>query len=108
MFNQIMTAAEGIDVHEERERGEDYCELVVYNSDVKKWTDILGGILGAPAKPAGSPVTREDGDITGQFGGVTKEQTLFKKTSSEGTVIAMFWPWQDGQHTTLKIAVIKK
>ena len=107
MLSEIMSGAEGLGVHEERKRGEDYCELVVYSRDIQKWADILSGILGPPAKPAGRGATKEDGDITGKFGGITEEQTLFKKEGREGTVIAMFWPWQDGEHTTLKIAVIK-
>ncbi len=108
MLRDIMAAAEDLGVHEQRERGEDYCELVVYSRDTRKWENILSGILGPPAKPAGSAATREDDEITGQFGGITGEQTLFKKEGSEGTAIAMFWPWQDGEHTTLKMAVIKK
>ena len=34
-------------------------------------------------------------------------QTLFKKDFEGHSIIAMFWPWQDQAHTTLKIALLK-
>ena len=33
---------------------------------------------------------------------------IFKKDFADLSVIAMFWPWSDGTHTTLKVALLKK
>ena len=36
------------------------------------------------------------------------ELDAFKKEFDNGIVIVMFWPWSDGVHITLKIALLNK
>ena len=104
MVTAIMAACEGIKIEERREVTEDYAELVVYTSDLEEWTAKIGSVTGPPAKPAGEKPTSQHNTITDSFGGIHKEQTLFHKQDGESTTVVMFWPWGDGEHTTVKMA----
>ena len=49
--------------------------------------------------------TRKDVEaLANEFGGVRKGQTLYCISISSPLIIAMLWPWQDGERVTLKIA----
>lgn len=109
-----MTAKEVIEkcaklgVEEQRELSDEYAELVFYNEDLEEWSEVLTQVLGPPAKPAGIRPTPDDLRLSEDYGGIHDNQTLFKKKFAELTVIAMFWPWQDKVHTTLKVALVKE
>jgi hypothetical protein len=90
--------------YEERMVDDDYLELVLFTEDVDQWHEMLSRILGPPVKPAGIEPSEKDLRATEKSGGIWVHQTLFEKACFDGTVIAKFWPWQDGVHTTLKIA----
>ncbi len=96
-----------LEVYENRSVTDEYCELVFLNKDKARWHGICVASFGEPAKPEGKQPTEDDARITAEYGGIFKNQVLFKKADNGNTVIAMFWPWQDNAHTTLKMAVIK-
>ena len=93
---------------EERCIGDEFCEIVFYSKDTDEWNKIVADFLGHAIKPAGMEPTEDDRYLTRDYGGTWPNQTVFKKDFGDVTVIAMFWPWQDGIHTTLKIALSKK
>ena len=97
-----------IGIHEKRRIEDDYCELVFYSKHTDEWQNIFKNILGAAVKPAGQKPSKEDIRLTESYGGVYGDQVLFKKEIPDYTLIAMFWPWQDNVHTTLKMALLKK
>jgi hypothetical protein len=107
MIKRILEMAAGLDVHETRSEGSEYCEKVVYIGDLKAWEAIFEQALGTAAKPRGTSATKEHSEITEQYGGVEKGQTLYMKGDETGTTIVMMWPWQDAEHVTLKMVFIK-
>lgn len=107
-FDDILLKAKDLGVHERRSLSSEYCELVFFGKDLEAWFDILSSVLGEPRKPAGSEPTASDLDLTNKTGGIRANQTLFEKDFDGETVIAKFWPWDDGEHITLKMAVLFK
>ncbi|MFH1996535.1 MAG: hypothetical protein ABIJ27_06005 [Candidatus Omnitrophota bacterium] len=95
-------------IDEERFVSEAYYEVVFFMKDTDAWKTAIAGVFGAAAKPAGIRPTKDDLLLTKEFGGIHDNQTLFKKELNGMMVIAMFWPWADGAHITLKVAVITK
>tara|TARA_B100000315_G_scaffold258943_1_gene312873 strand:- start:3248 stop:3589 length:342 start_codon:yes stop_codon:yes gene_type:complete len=95
------------DLYEKRVITDDYAELVFYNKDLDEWSKIFVDIFGPAKKPKGVKTTQEDLDLTNNYGGVYDSQTLFKKEDNGVIKIAMLWPWQSGDYTTLKIIFLK-
>ncbi len=107
-LKQIIDKCGMRNVCEVRRITDDYAELVFYNQKLDKWNKILGGILGSPKKPAGKEPSEDDLHLTRDYGGIWVNQTLFRKEFGDFTLIAMYWPWQDDIHTTLKMAHFRK
>ena len=103
----VITEYDRLNVAETRDNSDDYWEFVVYNQDLSGWTVLLTESLGTAAKPAGKKPSRDNLRLTEEWGEIRAEQTLFAKNFTETLVIAMFWPWQDNNHTTLKITMTK-
>jgi len=92
---------------ERRSNDEDFKELVFFNKDLGQWAAILEETFGPACKPAGKEPTKDDKNMTKNFGGVHSGQTLYKGKDGDQIIIAMLWPWGDKQHTTLKMAIFK-
>jgi hypothetical protein len=104
----ILEKCSVLDTAEMRHDSPEYAELVFYSRDTAKWSEILAEFLDMPAKPAGAKPEEGDLVLTEGYGGIYQNQTLFKKAFDAGAVIAMLWPWQDGEHTTLKLILLKR
>jgi hypothetical protein len=107
VLKEIVNKGAALRVYEKRCVSDTYCELVIHNEEVSAWEKILTDCLGPAVKPVRARPSREDAHLTKAFGGIRADQTLFKKVLSDATAIAMFWPWQDDDHTTIKIALLK-
>jgi hypothetical protein len=95
-----------LDVHEKRCDRDDLFELVFFQKDINEWARILSAFLGEPVKPSGKSPTTKDLELTEGTGSIRIEQTLFEKRIENGTIIAKFWPWKDGRHITLRMALL--
>jgi hypothetical protein len=95
-------------IYEKRALADDYGEFVFYNKEGQAWYDIFTEILGPAKKPPGVKPAKEDLELTKDYGGIYPNQTLFKREFDGTTVVAMFWPWQDKEHTTLKMILFRK
>ncbi len=95
-----------LDVEEKRCEREDLYELVFFDKDLTEWERILSAFLGPPIKPSGTVPTERDLELTGGTGSIRIEQTLFEKKFEHETIIAKFWPWKDGSHITLRMALL--
>jgi hypothetical protein len=95
-----------LDVHEKRCDRDDLFELVFFQKDIDEWARILSAFLGEPVKPSGKSPTTEDLELTESTGSIRIEQTLFERRIENGTIIAKFWPWKDGRHITLRMALL--
>ena len=107
-LKEIIEKCSKLSVYEQRDITDEYDELVFYNREIDEWNKIFIVILGQPTKPAGVKPTKDDLRLVEDYGGIDDNQTLFKKEFDDVTVIAMFWPWGDDVHTTLKIAFLKR
>ena len=108
MFKDIIERFLKMDMYEKRSATDTYCELVFYNKDMGKWNIIFTGVFGQPVKPEGADPNKVDLALTKSYGGIFNNQILFKKDFDNFTTILMLWPWQDGAHTTLKMAAMEK
>lgn len=107
-LNDIMTACDSLKRSEVRTIQGDQADLVVDNTDLSDWQEKLIGFLGQPNKQPGTRPDATAKALSKPFGGIQKEQTLFSKLFYNHCIIAMFWPWQNNQYTTLKLFVISK
>lgn len=107
-LKEIIAGLGKLNIYEKRCISDEYDEIVFYNKDLDKWNKLFNDIFGPPFKPPGVKPTKEILALTADYGGITDNQTLFKKDFNDSTVIVMFWPWQDSIHTTLKRIVLGK
>ncbi|MCB9747517.1 MAG: hypothetical protein H6755_03820 [Candidatus Omnitrophica bacterium] len=105
-IKEIIEQFSTLKIEQEREVSEDYAEFVVDNNEIEQWESFFISLLGPAVKPAGKDPASDDQAVTKEFGGIYKNQTLFKKEFSGKMVIVMFWPWGNQTQTTLKIAAI--
>lgn len=107
-LKEIIDKCSMLNVHEVRHITDKYVELVFYNRTLDEWNKIFSDIFGLPKKPAGAKPSKDDLDLTEDYGGIRVNQTLFRKEFNGFTVMAMYWPWQDNVYTTLKMARLGK
>ena len=106
-LREIVEKCNILNIYDKREITDDYCEIVFYSKDVEEWTKILADFLAPAVKPQGVEPTKDDSRLTENYGGIRSHQTLFKKEYGDVVIIAMFWPWGDGSHTTLKMVFLQ-
>jgi hypothetical protein len=107
-LKEIIDKSSMLSVKEVRRVTDDYGELVFDNRKLDEWNRVFTDILGPPTKPAGAQPSADDLDLTREYGGIWVNQTLFKREFDDFVLIAMYWPWQDNIHTTLKLAHVRK
>ena len=106
-IKEIIDKCSQFEIYEQRILRDDYAEIVMYTSEIFKWSAVFNDLLGEPISHAGIKPTADDLALTSEFGGIFDEQTLYKKDFTDSSIIAMFWPWQDGKRVTIKV-VLKK
>lgn len=107
-LKDIFEKCKGLEIDEQRVVNDEYIEVVFLNKNADQWNTLFTDSLGPAAKPAGKAASESDQKLTKDYGGIFDNQTLFKKDFNGFTLIAMFWPWGDSQHTTLKAASLKR
>jgi hypothetical protein len=107
-LKEIIEKCSKLDIKEKRCVSDEYYELIFYSKDINEWNRIFADIFGHPVKPAGTKPTVDDLSFTKDYGGICANQILFKKDDNKQVIIAMFWPWQDNTHSTLKLFLFKK
>ena len=103
-----MEKAGNLEIYQSRHQSDDYLELVVLNKDIEQWNMAVAEVMGPVLKSAGASPTDYDRSITQEFGGIMPGQVLFEKKTTVNSLIAMFWPWQDSVHTTLKVFLVTR
>jgi len=105
-LREIIEACGKLNIAEKRNTTDDYFEVVFEAEELESWHKTLSDNLGPAVKPEGQKPSREDQLLTEEYGGIFKNQTLFRQDFEEGAIIAMLWPWQDGINITLKVILI--
>ncbi len=104
---EIIEKGHNLKVFQQRRVADSYAEIVVNSGEIMKWHELFTGVFGPASSPAGVDASPEDMQLTREFGGISEEQTLYKKDFGSGYVIAMLWPWQNGEHITIKVICVK-
>ena len=107
IWKDVSQKGSDLKIYQQREISEDGCEIVFFSRDTEQWNAVLSDVLGPVTKPAGAKPSGQDAKLTKPFGGIWADQTLYSKEIEQGTVIAMLWPWQNNEQTTLKITLVK-
>jgi hypothetical protein len=82
---------------------EDYFEAVFFKQDMAKVSARLSEGLGETVYPGSKPLEKKIESLISEHGGIQKGQSLYLKEFDGFIMLAMFWPWQDGEHITLKL-----
>jgi len=102
-FSDLKAQVKDIGCTELRLDDPGYFEAVVVKDKLYALTSKLEGFFGPPARPAEENLPEKIKMWVKMFGGIITGQTLYFQEGQEGAVLAMLWPWQDGQHITVKI-----
>lgn len=82
---------------------DNFFEGVVFQQELDKLNLNLKSLLGEPVYPSKSRLAHKVQQTVDGFGGIMPGQTLYYKNSGNDSILAMLWPWKDGQRTTVKI-----
>ncbi|MCU0666867.1 MAG: hypothetical protein MUF05_07230 [Candidatus Omnitrophica bacterium] len=75
----------------------------------EKLNDVVGrlqNLFGMPVWPSNEHLPLVVERMIQGYGGIMPGQTLYFSRKSDFPIFAMLWPWQDGEHTTVKIAQV--
>jgi len=78
-------------------------EGVIVQQELDKLNLQLKSLMGEPVFPSKSRLPHKVQETVKGFGGVMPGQTLYYKVTGSDSILAMLWPWKDGQRTTIKI-----
>lgn len=107
-IKDMLEKCSALDICENRCCTDQYAELVFENRQKNKWDRLLEDSLGPAVKPAGIEPTAEYLESTKPYGGIFKDQVLYRKEFGDNIIMAMLWPWQDRIHTTLKLVLFNQ
>ncbi len=102
-LDEIRKELEGVVFAELRTDANNDFAAVILNNELAKLTASLERIFGTPAWPSRNRLLPGVREIINGFGGIRPGQTLYFWQHGKDTALAMLWPWQDGERTTLKI-----
>jgi len=103
-FNKDMVEVQNMDFETVRINSNKYFEAVLLKNKLPDLTKTLEKIFGAPKWPSEKELSGETQEIINGFGGIRDDQSLYFLKQEKDYVFAMLWPWQDGEHITLKIS----
>lgn len=102
-FGELLQQIKKVHLEEKRTDLPEWLEVVVDKGHLEEMRPILENYFGPPLKPAGQAPSREARKIVEGLGGVRPNQTLYHAEKNGAAYLAMFWPWEDGILTTVKI-----
>jgi hypothetical protein len=82
---------------------DNFFEGVIVGQEVEKLNGQLKNLFGEPVYPSKERLAHKVRQTVDGFGGVMPGQTLYFKDLGQDSILAMLWPWKDGQRTTVKI-----
>jgi hypothetical protein len=101
-FKQLKKEIKAVTFESIRAESEEYFEAVVIKDHAQELAQKLESLFGPAVWPSKEKLSSKIQEAIDQFGGIMKGQTLYFLSDQECALFAMLWPWQDGQHITLK------
>lgn len=80
-----------------------FFEGVIVQQELGKLSGQLRSLLGEPVYPSKNSLAHKARQTVDRFGGIMPGQTLYYQDLGVNSILAMLWPWKDGQRTTVKI-----
>ena len=102
-FEELIKEIKGVSFDELRSEEADYFEAVILNEELENLNTLLGKYFGPPVFLAREGFSSKVQEAIREFGGVWPDQSLYVWSEGDVVVFAMLWPWQDKEHTTLKV-----
>jgi len=90
------------------DRHGEYVQLVFSSKHLADWMASIAAILGDPVKIADQPVSADIMALTQDLGEIFDHQTLYYHEIDHHRIMAMLWPWNNGESITLKIMILKE
>ncbi len=82
---------------------DNFFEGVIVGQELEKLNGQLKNLFGEPVYPSKNRLAHKVRQTVDGLGGIMPGQTLYFKDAGADSIIAMLWPWKDGQRTTVKI-----
>jgi hypothetical protein len=98
-FQELKTTVKDIGVETSRHEDDNYLEVVIVKDKLTELIVRLDRVFGSAQE---RPSSRAKDVIKG-FGGIIEGQILYFLHEGDSFIFAMLWPWQDGEHITLKM-----
>jgi len=102
-FEEVKKEVKSISFDALRMDCDNFFEAVVLKDELLRLNERLKKFFGEPAFPSKNRLSYQAQETIRGFGGIMPGQTLYLWNQGKDTVLAMLWPWQDGERTTLKI-----
>jgi hypothetical protein len=103
-FVELVSQLKKIPCDEIRKESDGYYEFVISLHHVSKFYPVFEKYFGPPFKPPGVLPSEKAKDVTKNYGGIQKQQTLYFADRNGVLNCAMIWPWGDGTRATVKMA----
>ena len=98
-FKKLKDTVKELGVDTLRVENDNYLEAVIIKNKLTELILKLDNLLG----PAQGEPSVQAADVVKEFGGLIKGQTFYFWHEGKSFIFAMLWPWQDGEHITLKM-----
>ena len=82
---------------------DNFFEGVIIKEELDKINSQLKNLFGEPVFPSKNRLTYKVQETVDGLGGVMPGQTLYYNDSGRESILAMLWPWKDGERITVKI-----
>jgi hypothetical protein len=103
-FPELVKQLKKIPFDEIRKESEGYFEIVLSTKHLINLYPIFESYYGVPFKPSGVAPSDKAQNLTRNYGGIQKQQTLYYVNRNGVSDCAMIWPWNDGSRSTVKMA----
>lgn len=107
-FNELKTTLKSVGFETARKEDERYLEVVVVKKQLADLVIKLDEFFGTSVWPGDQELSPEVHDVIKDYGGIMRGQTLYFWHQNGSFIFAMLWPWQDGEHTTLKVGKVER
>jgi len=102
-FNAIRKDMKTLSFETLRTDCDNFFEGVIIQQEIDKLNSQLKSLFGEPVFPSKNRLAHKVQTTVDGFGGLMAGQTLYYKDLGADSILAMLWPWKDGQRTTVKI-----
>lgn len=101
-LDDIKAAVKSIPLDALRMENDNFIEVVVLKKDIGSLKARMDELFGQPLWPSDNKLSTAVHEVIKNFGGIMVGQTLYYSKQQDCALFAMFWPWSDGEHTTVK------